>query len=268
MFRSRGVLRRHRVFGEGEGPPWLRVESASPPLEPARPWHLLCEGVSFTDVISTVSGERRPCPCLASQRTLRTLASVEQMGSGLACRAGGSRSVPETRGAGTAGSRCARVEPVGRVCVCLPRVCFFPGASSVVWSERPGFSVPGHHLRCLGCQSPPGAQASGLLFLQPGSMLLTPLLLLPLQSPPVPPSRLCLQRVSEAQGPGLQDLSCQAAAGFCCTVLRLDVCQPPWAAGAPTRALGSSPQVLWPWASALPPGVDCVTSQRLLGLPG
>ena len=59
-------------------------------VPPPRPWHLLCEGVSFTDVISTVSGERRPCPCLASQRTLRTLASVEQMGSGLACRAGGS----------------------------------------------------------------------------------------------------------------------------------------------------------------------------------
>lgn len=100
--------------------------------------------------------------------------------------------------------------------------------------------------------------------LQPGSMLLT--LLHPLQSPPVPPSRLCLQRVSQAQWPGLPDLSCQAAAGLCSAVPR---------SGCGLAALGcwsshmgpeAHPAVAVPWGSALPSGVDF--GQRLSGLPG
>lgn len=189
-------------------------------------------------MISTVSGERCPCPRLASRRTFRTLTFVEQMGSGLACRAGESRSVPETRVAGTACSRSARVEPVSRVRVRLPRVCFFPGASSVVWSERPGFSVPGHHLRCLGCRLPrvPRPQVSRSCSLAPRR------------------SRCCCRTLLRALPCRLQGSACRgcpkpsglasrtsparpqlALAALCPSP---DVCQPPWAAGAPTGPRG------------------------------
>lgn len=73
------------------------------------------------------------------------------------------------------------------MCISLPRVWFFPGASSVAWSERPGFSVPGPHLRCLGCRWPqlPRPQASCSCSLAPRR------------------SRCCPPRASRASFPAL-----------------------------------------------------------------